>query len=354
MPANFAERRGFEKGGRPRTAREVLLDALAVLEQEKGAPALRVVELEPLIDWRPWGLGDVGHEIVRSLCERGARLRADFVRRGIERIEPRKRLAVEKLDRRQPREEHECRLRREHAAPADEHIEAGVEALEPRTCMARARLIQPRPQERLERRVVVPQDLVCVLDRRVHGRWMLDAGRNTGEKSVVHVRGLLALSLPLEEPRLVQQRGEETRIGSERPLERVALCALVFQLAMRKGKVDPEDRASRVERCGPFEQRPGCSGVAAEQRAHAGDIEHARVIRRGGPRLRERALGFAAIALPIGVIDCIDEHADLRLGGGGCTHSSFVVPRIGGSIVRYAVSIPGNGTGPERRAVGAV
>src|SRR3989442_3967328 len=101
---------------------------------------------------------------------------------------------------------------------------------------------------------------------------MLDAGRNTGEKSVVHVRGLLRLSLPLEEPRLVQERGEETRIGSELPLERVALCALVFQLAMRERKVDPEHRASRVERCGPFEQRAASSSVAAEQRAHAGDI----------------------------------------------------------------------------------
>src|SRR6266571_5920943 len=146
---------------------------------------------------------------------------------------------------------------------------------------------------------------------------MLDAGRNAAEKRVVHVRGLLQLSLPLEEPRLVQECGEETRIGGERPLERVALCALVFQLAMRKGKVDPEHRASRVERRGSLEQGPGRSGIAAEQRAHAGDIEHARVVRRRGPRLRERALGFA-------------------------------------SIVRYAVLVPGSETGPERRFVGTV
>src|SRR5882672_10066183 len=65
--------------------REVFLDALAVLEQEEGAPALRVVELQPLIDRGSHGLGDVRHEVVRGLCERGERLGADLVRRGLER-----------------------------------------------------------------------------------------------------------------------------------------------------------------------------------------------------------------------------------------------------------------------------
>jgi len=80
---------------------------------------------------------------------------------------------------------------------------------------------------------------------------------------VVHVRGLFHLSLPLEEPRLVQECWEETRIGSERPLERVALRALVLQLSMRQRQVEPEHRFSRVERRGPLEQRAGRSGVAA-------------------------------------------------------------------------------------------
>src|SRR2546426_6350948 len=169
---------------------------------------------------------------------------------------------------------------------------------------------------------------------------MLDAGRNTGQKRVVHVRGLLRLSLPLEEPRLVQERGEETRIGGERPLERVALRALVFQLAMRERQVEPQHRASRVERRGALEQRAGRSGIAAEKRAHAGDVEHARVVRRRGSRLRKRALGFAAIARLIGAIDGIDEHANLRLGGGGCGHASLSFPPIGGAVLSYAFRYP--------------
>jgi len=155
---------------------------------------------------------------------------------------------------------------------------------------------------------------------------MLDARRNAAEKRVVHVRGLLRLSLPLEQARLVQQCWEETRIGNQRPLQSVALRALVFQLAMRKGQVEPEHRASRVERRGALEQRAGRSGVAAEQRAHSGGIEHARVVRRCRSRPRERALGFAAIACLVGPIDGIDERANLQFGNGGCVMRFLLSP----------------------------
>jgi len=91
--------------------------------------------------------------------------------------------------------------------------------------------------------VVFPQDLVRVLHRRLHRLGLGDAGRNAAQERVVHVGGLLALSLALEEPRLVQERGEVARIGSERPLERVALRALVAQLALREREVEPQRRA---------------------------------------------------------------------------------------------------------------
>ena len=37
-------------------------------------------------------------------------------------------------------------------------------------------------------------------------------------------------------------------------------------------------------------------------------------------------LGFAPIALPVGAIDGVDEHANLRFGGGGCAHAFFYCP----------------------------
>jgi len=52
MPADFAERRGREESGRPRAAREMLLDALAVLEQEK------VLQRFELFSSCHWSTGD--------------------------------------------------------------------------------------------------------------------------------------------------------------------------------------------------------------------------------------------------------------------------------------------------------
>ncbi len=168
--------------------------------------------------------------------------------------------------------------------------------------------------------MAILQHPVRVLHRRAHGRRRLNARGNAAQKRVVHVRGQLELSLPLEEARLVQQRRVETRVGSKRLLERIALRRRVVEFAMRQREVEPEHRAGRVERSGPLEQRTRRTGIAGEQRAHAGYIEHAGVIRRRGPRLRQRALGFAAVACLVRPIDGIDERADLGFGGGRRDH----------------------------------
>src|SRR5262245_48572654 len=121
----------------------MVLDPHAVLDQEEAAPALRVIQLFPLVDRRPRWLGDVGDESGRCLGQRGASLVTDFRGRRLERGEPRELIPVEELDRRQAGKLQECRLWSEPLPAADKGIQAGVEALEPGTCMLRARLLQP-------------------------------------------------------------------------------------------------------------------------------------------------------------------------------------------------------------------
>src|SRR5256885_14248368 len=108
----------------------MLFDALAVLDQEESTPALRIVELLPLVDRRAGRLGDIRHEIAGVSGECGERLGAYFVRRLIERVEPGIVPALEELDRRQSREQHERRLRPVERAPAQQRLQARGEAVE--------------------------------------------------------------------------------------------------------------------------------------------------------------------------------------------------------------------------------
>src|SRR2546427_4706826 len=124
------------------------------------------------------------------------------------------------------------------------------------------RLPEPWLQERFERAVVFPHDFAGALYGGLYCRWRLRSRRKAAQEGVVHLRSALELSLPLEKPRLVQQRGEIAWIGGERLLKRIALCGLVAQLALGQRDIDPKVGARRNKvRC-PFPAGPGRRGVA--------------------------------------------------------------------------------------------
>lgn len=74
---------------------------LAVAPEEEGAPPARVIQLAPLIDRRPAGVGDVGREAVRRLLQRPGQFRLNHGRRRLQLGEPGKKAAVVIADRRQ-------------------------------------------------------------------------------------------------------------------------------------------------------------------------------------------------------------------------------------------------------------
>src|SRR5438552_7973134 len=268
VAGNFAERRAREEPRSARAPRQVVLDRSSVLEEEIGAPTRRVVELAPLIDRRAGAHRDIWNEIACSFRERCARLCPDLVSRFIERIEPRIVFPVDELDRRQPREQQEGGLRREHPPPAEKDLQAGIEAVEPFLGMPGPRLPEPWLQERFERAVVFPHDFAGALYGGLHCWWRLRSRRKAAQEGVIHLRGALELSLPLEKPCLVQQRGEIAWVSGERLLERIALCGLVAQLALGQRDIDPKVGARRIKLRCPFQERPGRRGVARAERTH--------------------------------------------------------------------------------------
>src|SRR6266850_3122035 len=134
--------------------------------------------------------------------------------------------------------------------------------------MPAPRLREPRLQERFQRAVVLPHDFAGALYGGLYCGWRLRSRRKAAQEGVVHLRGTPELSLPLEEPRLVQQRGEIAWIDGERFLERIALCGLVAQLALGQRDIDPKVGARRIKLRRPFQERPGRCGVARAQRTH--------------------------------------------------------------------------------------
>src|SRR5439155_13257592 len=154
------ERCAREEPRSARAPRQVILDRSSVLEEKIRAPTRRVVELAPLIDRRAGAHRDIRNEIACSFRERCARLCPDLVSRFIERVEPRIVFPVDELDRRQPREQQERGLRREHPPPAEKDLQAGIEAVEPFLGMPGPRLPAPLLEERSEPTVVLPHDFV--------------------------------------------------------------------------------------------------------------------------------------------------------------------------------------------------
>ena len=184
--------------------------------------------------------------------------------------------------------------------------------------MARARRIDARLQECLERAVVLAQHLAGVRDRVLHGLRRLHADGQAAEKRVIHVRRRLELALALEEPSLVQQRGEIAGICKQRLLQRLALGGLVAQLAMGEGQIYPQQWCRRIEHRRALEQRARGTGVPRCERAHASHVQHAGMIGGKRARLCQRALGLGAVSRLVGAVDRFHERVDL--GFADCCH----------------------------------
>jgi hypothetical protein len=287
----------LQRRGRDRAARLVLGDRRAVAPQEVAAPALRVVELVPLVDRHAGLVLHVRRELAGAFGEQAGELLADRRRARLQRRHPRELLALEERDRRQARHLQVAAHRRIRRRLAAEHGARLAPALGLERRQGIAARADALGEERGELATLAIDHVPRVRELLAQCRRPARLRRRDLQRVAIDAAGGAQPVVAFEPGGLGQQARQEIRIGGECRLDRRLLPRVVAGGAPHGRQRQQHHRFLRRHLVRGLQELLRRRELPRPERVHAEAVERLRMARLTREHLPPQLLGLAPAAL---------------------------------------------------------